>query len=317
MAMWVPNALAVKGALDAFHQRIDSIPEVWRNYATIGESTTATETYAFANAVPEPRVMTGERHIQGMGDANFTVTNDTHELTILVHREAFEDDQVSGINSRFRELAEVYATYKDSLFTALLVNGATGLAPLDATAFFADTRVFGASANIDNNLTSEAAAGNAVPLATELVLQLAIMKAAMLAFQDDVGRPFNVLASTKMRLAVMPAAEYVTRMALRAAFLPMVAADGATDNVNIFQDMAELDVLPYHTASSTTSTMYLAMLGAERKPILYQQRTPLEIIVDMDPTNVAERNGVLVMCRERYKMTYGDPRRMVRHIWTT
>ena len=315
MALWIPNQLAVKGAKDAFMERIDNIPEVWRNYATITDSTTATETYAFANAVPEPRVMTGERHIQGVGDVNFTVTNDTHELSLMVQREAFEDDQVSAINARFRELAEVYATYKDSLFTALLEAGSTTDALMDSDSFFEDDRTIGSSGTINNDLTAAAAAGNAVPTASELLIQLAIWKAAMLGFMDDKGRPFNVLASTKMRLAVMPAAEYVARAALTANFIPIVAADGATDN--IFKGMAELDVLPYHTASSTTNTMYLAMLGSDRKPILYQQRTPLEIIIDTTPESVAERNAILVLCRERFKMTYGDPRRMLKFIWTT
>jgi phage major head subunit gpT-like protein len=319
MAMWVPNALAVKGAKDAFHQRIDQIPEVWKNYATITDSTTATETYAYAEAVPPPRIMTGERQIQGMTDANFTVTNDTHELTLLVRREAFEDDQVSGINSRFREMAEVYTTFKDKQFTDLLENGSSttlGLAPIDNLAFFHDTRTINGSGTIDNDLTAAAAAATGIPTTAEFLIQLAAWKAAMLRYTDSKGRPFNMLASTKMRIAVMPEAEAIVKIALNSAFLPVVAADGASDVTNVFQGMAEIDVLPYHAASTDTNTMYLAMVGAERKPILYQQRMPLEVIVDMDPTNIAERNGVLVMCRERYKMTYGDPRRMLKFVWT-
>jgi len=319
MAVWVPNTLAVKGALDAFHQRIDQIPEVWSNYALEVPSTTSQETYAYAQAVPEPRIMTGERHIQGMGDASFAVTNETIELTILVAREQFEDDQVSGINSRFREMAEVYKTFKDSQFTTKLVNGSSttlGLAPIDGLAFFHDTRTIGGSGTIDNDVTSAAAAATGIPTTSEFLLQLAVWKAAMLRYKDDQGRPFNIQASTKMRIAIMPEAEAVVRAALNSAFVPIVAGDGATDNTNIFRGMAEIDVLPYHAASSDTNTMYLAMVGAERKPFIHQQRVPLEVIVDMDPTHVAERNGVLVMCRERYKLAYGEPRRMLKQVWT-
>lgn len=320
MAMWVPNALAVKGAQDAFFERIDNIPQVWQGHTTQTTSTTATETYAFPGAVPIPRILTGERQIQGMNDYNFTVTNDTHELTLLVAREQWEDDQVDGINMRFREMAEVYATFKDRLWTTLLENGSSttlGLAPIDDLAFFHDTRTIGASGTIDNDVTSVAAAGDAIPTVPEFLLQLAIWKAAMLRFNDDHGRPFNVQAVTGMRIAIMPEAEMVVRQALNSSFVPVTAGDGATDNTNVFKGMAEIDVLPYHAASATTNTMYLSLTGSQRKAFLYQQRTPLEVIIDQDATNIAERNGVLVLCRERFKFAYGDPRRMLKQVFTT
>lgn len=320
MGQWVPNNLSIKAGLDAFNDRLAGIPEVWRNYATIAASTTAIEAYTYAGHVPIPRVMTGERQIQGMSDGTFNVENETHEVTVLVRRENFEDDQISAITGRFRELAEAMATYKDSLLTTLLENGSSttlGLAPLDGLAFFHDTRTIGSSGTIDNDVTSVAAADNAVPTTSEFLLQLAIWKAAMLAYGDDRGRPFNMAAMNNMRIAIMPPAEAAVRVGLNSSFVPVVAGDGASDVTKVFQGMAQIDLLPYHTASATTNTMYLAMLGAERRPILYQQRMPLEIILDTTPANVAARNGVLVMARERFKMTYGDPRRMLKQVWTT
>jgi hypothetical protein len=62
--------------------------------------------------------------------------------------------------------------------------------------------------------------------------------------------------------------------------------------------------------------MYTNALGATRKPFIYQQRTPLEIVIDTDRARIQQRNGVMVTVRERWVMTYGDPRRSYRETFS-
>ena len=93
--------------------------------------------------------------------------------------------------------------------------------------------------------------------------------------------------------------------ALNASFISQ------TDNV--FKGMAQFDVLPYLPSATT---MYVSALGATRKPFIFQQRTPLQIIIDQDPAHVAAREGVLVMCRERFRLGYGEVRRCIRQVYT-
>ncbi len=75
----------------------------------------------------------------------------------------------------------------------------------------------------------------------------------------------------------------------------------------------DFDELPYLTG---VDTMYVSALAATRKPFIFQEREKLEIIIDQDPAHVAERNGYLVMCRERFRLGYGEPRRCIRQVYT-
>ncbi len=311
MAITVLPNLILKGALSAFHQRMSEIPEIWPKHAMQTTSTTATEKYTFPGFIPTPRVFTDSRSIQGFRDFKFDLENLEYELTILIKRKDFEDDQTGTIMSRFRELAEVFATYKDQVFADLLANAGSDNAPMDGTSFYNTARTIGDSGTIDNDDTSAAATGT-IPTAVEFMDDLANAKAKMRRFNDDTGRRFNSAAMREMRIILPPEFERPASEALNAAFIPMVTADAATENV-FFKGMAQFDVLDY---LSGADTMYINLLGAERLPFLYQQRTPLEVIIDQNPTNVAKRNGVLVMCRERWVMTYGDPRRSLRHVYT-
>ena len=303
MAVWKPANLIVKGALNTFHQRMSEIPTVWQNHCQTTTSTTATEQYVWPGFVPQPREFIDGRSIQSMIDFTWNVENNEYELTLLINRKHFEDDQTGLINSRMREIAEIWATFKDFQFATLLEAGGTGLA-YDGVAFYGDTRTIGSSANIDNNLTSAAATGT-IPTSAEFQTALRDSKAAMWRFQDDKGRPFNAAAINQLRVIVPPEYEYPAREALNASII------GNTSNV--YTGAAQLDVLPYLTDDDL---MFVNAVGAERKPFLYQERTPLEVIMLTDETSVAENNGVLVLCRQRYVMTYGEPRRSILYTYS-
>lgn len=306
MATWTPEGLIVKGAQAAFHETLDKIPQVWDKHCAIYPSDTAVEPHAFPGFIPRPREFVNGRQIQGLRDFTYNIENNEYELSIAIDRKYFEDDQTGLIAERMKEMAEVWGTYKDYLFAALLVAGTTGTA-FDGTAFYADTRVIGVSANIDNLTTSVAAADPAVPTAAEFLATLNLSKGFFRGYQDDTGRPFNSLAVTDLRVIAPPIFEAPIFEALNATFI------ASTENV--FKGMADVDVLDY--LGSSNAVMYVNALGATRKPFIMQQRTPLEIEIIDSPEALALHNAVLVLCRERFVFAYGDPRRSLVHTYTT
>lgn len=303
MAITVLPNMILKGALAAFWQKMDQIPTVWDKHVMNVVSTTATEKYTWPGAVPVPRVFADARSIQGFRDFSFDLANNKYELTLLIKRDDFEDDQNGSIMMRFLELAEVFGTFKDQLFAALLVAGATDNAAMDSNTFFDDTRTIGDSGTIDNDLTS--AVTDTQPTSAEILADLNLIQNAFHGFNDDQGRPFNSLAVTDMRMIIPPVYWQPVTEALGASVL--------ANTTNVFKGMAQFDVLPYLTGADT---LYVSALGATRKPFIFQERTKLEIIIDTDPAHVAAREGVLVMCRERFRLGYGEVRRCIRQVYT-
>ena len=311
MATWKPDGLIVKGAQRAFHEKLASIPEIWPNHCKQLSSNTQVEPHAFPGFVPQPREFLNGREIQGLNDFTFNIENNEYELSIAINRKHFEDDQTGTIAERMREMAEVWGTFKDYLFAALMTNGATaGNVAFDGTIFYADTRVIGSSANIDNDHTSAATGGTAtVPLASELLAVLPTITSVMRKYQDDQGRPFNRLAAQKIRFVIPPEYESAFRQTLR-------ATTTTTGGENIWAGLAEFDVLDYLAPAAEATDMFVNLVGAERMPFVYQERTPLEVEILDSADSVALHNAVLILCRQRFVFAYGDPRRSMRYVWS-
>ena len=116
-------------------------------------------------------------------------------------------------------------------------------------------------------------------------------------------------AMSNLRMAVQPG-DAVAATELSQGTAITVGADGNAYYKGLFQ----VDLLPHHTVA--TRNTYLGACGANRKPFIYQKRTELQIEVLNDAANVAINHGVMVLTRQRFRMWYGDPRRMVRCVWT-
>ncbi len=326
MAITYLPKLALQGATAAFYDALDATPQVWQNHVMMVPSTSAKETYTFPGSMPIPRVLTNTRSIQGFRDMKFDVVNQTHELTIMVKLEDFEDDQVAGITRRFAELGEVFGTYKDQVFAALLTDNAAPPMADDAAVtwanyYTASSGTVGASATMDNTgtgVTATGAPGATTPTTQEFLNAVSKAKAAFLGSgsndlgRDDQGRAgFNNLAATKLACVIPPIYETAAKTAQNSVVVPD-DVDGAM-STNVMANTFTVDVLPYLTSAAI---MYTNAVGAIRKPFIYQQRTPLEIEIDTDRSRIHQRNGVLVTVRERWVMTYGDPRRSFRETFS-
>ncbi len=291
--------ITARGTKAAFENAMEALPQVWRNHVTEVPSDAPDESHVWMGMLPKPTEFLGENEFKGILDFSFDVTNKTYNLAFIISEESMEDDRHGLVNRRIAEAAEVWGSFKDEQFKDLLEdNGST---TYDGTAFFADTRVIGASANIDNSLADTAVAA-ATPTAPEFLDSLQLMLNAMWTFQDDQGRTgYNAGAMSTLRVVVPAKYERAATEALTSTLI------GGGNSNPWGLGRAEIDVLAYLTASN--HIFFATANGATRKPFLYQERTPLQITVINSPEQVAQNNGVVVRVRQRYRMTYGEMRR--------
>ena len=309
------NKTTVQGIKRDLQQGIETYPVIYPEHVQQVDATTKIESYAFTGAVPVPREMIDGRRIRSIRAFSYDIKNKTQELSVLFPREWFEDDQVNSVKTLIGDLIEAWGTYKDLLFTAMLeAGGAAGSLAYDGQVFFNDTRVVGSSGTIDNNSTSLAAADDAVPTSAEWLSAMNDIMSLMYLYKDDQGRPTNVGAMNGLRVIMPVQMNKNVREALEATEI------ASTSNV-FGRNLAEFDLNPYLTPSATTKTMYVHAVGAggasRKKAFLYQQRLPLEILIYDDAKWVDANDGLLVTCRERFVFAYGEPVRVVRHIFTT
>ncbi len=297
-----------RGTLSQFIEAMATAPNVWQKYCEIIPSDAADEEYVWLGALPVPRVKLDGRNFQTMQDFSFTVTNETHEMSLLFKRESVDDDRHGTIQKRITEAAAAWSTYKDSLFATLVEAGAASTATFDGTEFYTSTRTIGASANIDN-LTTSAAATDLDPTSAEILSQLRAIIALMSQYQDDRGRVgFNALAM-KPRLSCIIQPDYVR------GFTEAMNSTLISQSSNPWgMGLVDFDELPYLTAA--TITFYACAIGATRMPFIFQERDKLEVEVFADSREIADNDGLKILTRERFRFGYGDPRRSVSHVFT-
>lgn len=317
MGTWYPTATAVRGIRGEIEQRLNAFPQIWPNHVTRVGSTAKVEPFAWSGAIPKPRQMVDGRKIQGLGQFSFNIENLEYELSVLIDRVTLEDQQTPDVRRKISELAEAWGPFKDEIVVEMLEAGAgtTKGAAYDGAAFFDDSRTEGDSGTIDNNTTSLAAADDAVPTSAEFLLALNAIINQMGQFADDKGRKgTNMLAMSQLRIITEPLLTKPVREALQSTII------SGSDNV-FGRGLAIPDFNPYLTpdqTSTNTTTMYVHAVGAENfRGLIYQERTPLEIVTYDDPHWLDFNNGLLITLRQRFAFAYGNFRRMTKHVFTT
>lgn len=304
------QAVTTKGLRRELMARLEAIPEIWRTHCTVVDSTTQVEPYAWAGAVPSPREMIDGRRIKEIRAFTYDIRNKEYDLSVLFPRNWYEDDQIGAVKLRIADMADAWRNYKNTLFVYMLEQGGSLLA-YDGATFFHDTRTEGDSGTIDNNTTSVAAADSAIPTEAEFSAQMSVIKALMAKYRDDQGNLANVSALTQIRVIAPVECEAPILTALNATQI------SGTTNVAA-KGMAVPDFCPNLTIDATpTKTIFVHAVGHPHKGMIYQERTPLKVMIYDDPHWMDANNGLLVTLRERFVFAYGDFRRMVKHVFTT
>jgi phage major head subunit gpT-like protein len=272
----------------------------------------------FPGFQPIPREFLNGRQYQGALDFRYNVMNKEYELSMIVARDKFEDDQTGLTMARFSEAGEVWRTYKDSQFATLLSAGnVAGNTGWDGVVYHGDSRTIGSSGTIDNNIAQVAATGTTLT-ASEFLDMIASCRTSFLGFNDDQGRPFNTQAVTRLRAICAPIQGRAGWEAQNQTQLFKYQAGTSTTDTSTAASQSNeygtsfidgVDELAY--LGSAPTEVYVSALGSARKPFIMQERTQLEVLIYSDDREVAKNDGVMFLSRQRYVMTYGEPRRNI------
>lgn len=175
---------AVKAAFrDSFSRAQDNLP--WRDLATdLGKSTAKSTSLDWLGNTPDMAEKTrDDAHFGGMGRYSYTIIHKVYQANLAVRLTDLETDLQSQIRPRIDDLARKAVGHPGRLMFDQLESNPT---IYDSTAWFANTRTFGAAANIDN-----LAAGSGTT-AADIEADLATIRATMMRFEDDKGEPMEL-----------------------------------------------------------------------------------------------------------------------------
>lgn len=155
----------------------------WRNIVQVIPSETLNEKVPFSGAPPRVQDTTdGAVSFEDVGVYSIDVSNRVFQAGWEIQREAFNDDRYRLFQDKPAEMAQAAAEHPGEYLWGLIeANGNA----YDGTAFYANTRVIGASANIDNLL------GGTGTDPVDLAFDLNTAQIAMFNFQTDKGRPIK------------------------------------------------------------------------------------------------------------------------------
>ncbi|MBE3574547.1 MAG: Mu-like prophage major head subunit gpT family protein [Firmicutes bacterium] len=231
----------------------------WPQIATLIPSSTSQEEYRWLGRLPRMREWVGERVVQNLSNAGFTIKNRDWEATIEVDRNDIEDDTLGLYSSLIQAMGQAAATHPDELVFGLLAAGFTN--PCYDGQYFFDTDHKDGDGPVQSNR------GDKVLTAQSY----ADARAQMMSLLDERGNPMQIMPDL---LIVPPQLEKAGLEILQADRL----ANGAT---NIYRNSAQLLVSPYLASSPTA--WYLVDTSKPIKPLIFQRRRDPQFVAKDRP----------------------------------
>ena len=244
-----------KGLRSIFIEQLAKEAPLTDLIATTIQSNSDIESYGFLSESPTPKHWpTGsERQPEALSEAKMVLANKRYESTISVGREDL-DDQAAGLAAlrpRIQELATRASNFKSKLAVDALVANGNGI---DGNPFF------GAHGSQGNNLISGSGT-----TATACSNDLSTAIATMRKFTDGVGEPFDEEISGGLVVLCSPDMERPMQEVLDGAY---VSSGGS----NVMLSRAGLKV----SSRLSDGDWYLACVNKPVKPLIYQDRDPIE-----------------------------------------
>ncbi len=272
--------------------------EGWPLFVRKRTSKTRKTTYSAFGSAPQMQDITadGELELDTPYHFDYTIENSVFKGGFEVERSAFEDDELGEIQDLITDLGKEAAAHPGRLALALLTSNGNAF---DGTAFFADTRVIGDSANIDNKL---ALTGTTV---ANIQTDIGLVRAAMALFQDDKGVAMNL---TPTLFVIRPEMAQNFYAALNSdqvlAATPQVPAAMQT---TFLRSGYTVVVSPLIAANKWYA---FAIGGGTKYPLIYQERLApaMEPLAGLDTEGAVMRDKFAWTVRARYAVGYGDPR---------
>lgn len=309
MARNIFSNITPAGTKAQFREAQATIPTIWEKFTQTIDSDAPSETHVWTGMLPQPREFVSGRSFQGFRDFTYTVENEEFELSILIDQNTKEDDRHNLVETRIRDMARIWFMFKDAQFATLMTSGgSTGFTSYDGVTFWNDAHVIGAT-TFDNNLT-KGIADDTAPTVAEMKIEARLMLVALQSAQDDQAQEgYNWPALGKVLFMGDQRYEQSFKETINATLT------GGGDSNPYFGGMGEVVVNPF--LGTSNSNIYAAAVGDPmRMPIIYQERNKLDIQVLNSAEQIALNHGVIILARQRYRMWYGEPRRMVLDVLT-
>ncbi len=275
----------------------------WKLISQEISSNATEETYEWLGTVPKMEELKGGDFVfdEIGGPYSFTITNLEWQTGFEVARITFEDDKLGQIRPKISDLALEAARFPGEKIWNLFETPGNAF---DGTAFFSDSRTIGDSANIDN---IQVASGATV---ANFQANLATARGVMRKFEDDKGRPMDLIGNT---IVVPPEMEQTAYQALNAVqtslTVPVVAA-GTGDRFT--GSGYQVLVNPYLT--DAVDWYLLANGPGDRRPFIFQNRANPIFNGITDPNSDAGviRRRFAYTAYSRFNVGVGDPRRAIK-----
>ena len=262
--------------------------------ATVFQSTTDKETYAWLGAVPAMSEWKDRRAIGGMYENDYTLKNKNYESTIEVDRNTIEDDKYQLIAPRVKSLAmRCVRFFNQMVFTQLNGSHATYKA-YDGNYFTLATHpAIGDSGTFVNYLSGDYASA-----VDKILIGLDLAVATMRKFKDDRGVPMNLVPDC---IVAPPELEFLIQTAL----FPPVANEVRPELA--FFPRSRIWTSPWLTDAKD---FYVCCTRAEVMPIILQMRKEPEVVALDDPKSehVFMQRTFLYGVDTRFTTGFGDPR---------
>lgn len=243
-----------------FNKAFEGQKPTYEKVATVVPSTSEAETYAWLGDIPGMREWIGEREIQNLSSADYTIKNKDFELTVGVDRNIVEDDKIGLYNPSIQMLGESAALHPDELVYGLLSDGFSKKC-CDGKTFFSSKHPVG-----DDYVSNKGTA--------KLTMEAyKTARASMMSLKNSKGRPLALIPD----LLVVPPA-------LEAAARDILVADFINGTKNTMQGTADIHVEP-RLASDTA--WFLLCTKRPIKPLIYQQRKKAKFVAKTAETDDA------------------------------
>lgn len=279
----------------------------WTKIVMKVNSQTKTESYTWFGTVPIMEDVTHQDlKVSGLVEFDFSINNLLYKAGLEVERSALEDDRLNLVIPRLNQLSMEAARHPGELVFNLVIDNNNAY---DGVAFFADTRVIGDSANIDN-----IRAGTGTTIA-QIQTDLGTMRGIMRLFQDDRGRPMNLIPDTIMCPAELEQA-FWQALNTDQSFSKNDRVMPTPGGQRSFQASGYTVVVnPYLT--DVNDWYLLHTLGGEG-PFIFQSRVApvLEGITSPETESGVIRDKFIYSVRGRYAVGYGEPRHAI-HVTNT
>lgn len=289
----------------------------WREIsALVNASGQYAVSYSWLGTVPRMEEVTHRQAArQSLNSYNFTMTNREWQSILEVEVAALERDSLGLITPRVSQMSVEAARHPGELVFELVEANPdlTWQTPagvsLNLGPFFSSGRTLGDSADIDNDIDYTVA--GTVPTVEEFQAGISLARGQMRAFQDDRGRPMNLVGNIIM---VPPQLEQIAYQSLNVAqagnldraILPVTA------NGNVTGSGYTVITNPFLTDPLDFYLMHVS--GPVNRPFIYQLETAPRFNGGTNPNEqaVIESRKVLYSAYARYNVGVSDPRFAVR-----